>query len=1341
MRAIRNLSKHAEWLSMVEIAGPFLAISVLEKIFPQGLDAVASSRYRLLRSAYEEWQDAIDENDPLLTRIHQEWIRLVLVEILEFDNTVLFPFDRKMTEFVYQSPGQSETFAPDLFLRSGNGNVSLLISIQPPGTDLEKVKIGDRWPASIIERMTLLCRFSGVRLGLITNGERWMIVNAPVGNISGHVSWYSRLWFQEPITFKAFQSLLGLRRWFGPQDETLQSMLEESLQYHEEITDTLGEQVRRAVEVLVQCLDKADQDRNRTLLNDVKASELYEAGLTVMMRLVFILCAEERELLLLGDPIYDQYYAVTNLRSQLAEEADRHGPEILERRHDAWSRLLAVFRAIYGGIEHETLRMPALGGSLFDPDRFSFLEGRPKGTQWDKVNAKPLPIDNRTVLLLLNALQILEQRGSALLLSYRSLDVEQIGHVYEGLLEYTVQRLPEVTLRLECSQKAKNPNLTLSQIESARIEGESALVQLIKETTQRSESAITNDLRKNVDDETFGKIVVVCNGNLELANRIRPFSHLLQTDAWGDFIVYPANSFAITLGADRRETGTHYTPKLLTESIVEKTLEPIAYIGPAEGRPSAEWKLKSSSELLDIKVCDPTMGSGAFLVQVCRWLAERLVDAWRKEEDAGKFITVDGIVLDNSDGSESMPKSLDDRILISRRLVAEKCLYGVDLNPLAVELAKLSIWLVTLAKNRPFGFLDHNLRHGDSLLGIHRLDQLTKLSMTPEKDQGQLRIFGQNIEKSVCEIIEIRKRLREIPIRDIRDVQAMIKLDKEARQKIANIETIADALISEALRLSQNPRALEAALDSLAILADDSFDEITERSKHILSKNLTKDGSSQKVFHWPLEFPEVFIRGGFDAIVGNPPFMGGRRMRGALGDNIINWLLLLWPHASINADLCSFFFLRSEYLIRDNGTFGLLSTNTIGQGDTARTGLVFLINEKNCNIRFANSSFKWPGSATVIAALLIIQKGSWLGEKILNGKPTKIISPVLDDEEGWGEAQRLSENIEINFQGSVLAGMGFVLSSEEAHEYLFKKQENAVVLFPYLGGDDVNSHPEQKASRWAIDFRDKSLDECSKRWPELFDRVKNLVKPERDQARRKAHKIYWWHHGDKRPALYERIKQSEEIFVITRHTKYVAFIKVCSKQVFQESLCVLDLPSWGSFALLQCSFHDAWVRRGSSTVGETLRYTPSDYFDTYPFLHLQHEILNPIGERYHEHRKKIMQAQQEGLTATYNRFHNPSETTKDIHVLRDLQVEMDKATAYAYDWKDLNLGHDYYDTKQGIRFTISEETRRDVFQRLLELNHRLYQEETQTKFCKIKGSGNIHKINHPDLFDVTDHNQ
>ena len=114
-------------------------------------------------------------------------------------------------------------------------------------------------------------------------------------------------------------------------------------------------------------------------------------------------------------------------------------------------------------------------------------------------------------------------------------------------------------------------------------------------------------------------------------------------------------------------------------------------------------------------------------------------------------------------------------------------------------------------------------------------------------------------------------------------------------------------------------------------------------------------------------------------------------------------------------------------------------------------------------------------------------------------------------------------------------------------------------------------------------------------------------------------------------------------------------------------------------------------------------------------------LLDAIGQTYHDHRRQIMLSRQEGLTKTYNRFHDPDESAADIQTLRDLHVEMDKAVAAAYGWDDLDLGHGFHETKQGIRFTISESARREVLARLLKLNHERYAEEVAQGLHDKKG--------------------
>ncbi|HOV77598.1 MAG TPA: hypothetical protein PLS24_06195 [Sedimentisphaerales bacterium] len=267
-----------------------------------------------------------------------------------------------------------------------------------------------------------------------------------------------------------------------------------------------------------------------------------------------------------------------------------------------------------------------------------------------------------------------------------------------------------------------------------------------------------------------------------------------------------------------------------------------------------------------------------------------------------------------------MPKDPDERLLGARRLVAERCLYGVDMNPLAVELAKLSIWLVTLAKGRPFGFLDHNLRCGDSLLGIHRLDQLTKFRKNPDDGKyRQIMFFQDRIKTAVAEAVEMRNRLRTVPIRDVRDVYTMARLDAEARKKLKAIELVADAMIGAVLRANGNTRAINSALDSLAMQAgqylngdEEAGEELSALAREALSIDLPPGKPPRRPFHWPLEFPEVFAegRGGFDAMIGNPPYLFGE-----FRPRVISGLYSL---AKGQWDLCWLFVERALSLLSSN---------------------------------------------------------------------------------------------------------------------------------------------------------------------------------------------------------------------------------------------------------------------------------------------------------------------------------------------------------------------------------------------------------------------------------------
>lgn len=1313
------MSNNHDWLNLVEVSGPFIAVPVLREVLPQGLEALTSGRPQRLRAAYDEWRDAVDADDADLPAIHSAWIDEVLQSALDVDDQVLRRAATLPERLKASLPEHGVIIVPDLaIVNPTRGDAPLLlVQLYDPDTDLDATRNYDGLALTPGDRMVALLRAIGCPVGLVTNGERWMLIHAPVGAVASFASWYARLWGQEPETLRAFVSLLGVRRFFGPDSERLPVLFERSLKHQDDVTDALGEQVRRAVEVLVQSLDRADQDRNRDLLHDVDPKELYEAGLTVMMRLVFLLAAEERGLLLLGDPRYDAFYALSSLRMQLRVDTE----EILERRRSAWSRLLALFRGVYGGIDHPLLRLPAMGGSLFDPDRYPFLEGRKKGTNWRSDPAEPLPIDDRTVLLLLEAIQTFEGRT----LSYRALDVEQIGHVYEGLLERTVQRVHDVTLELEGSTKAKNARVALGEIESARLDGAARIVEILKDRSERSEPAIRNAIGREPDERVAARLLTVCRGDVALRDRILPYAELLRTDPWGYPLVHNAGAFVVVLGADRRESGTHYTPKSLTEKIVEETLTPIVYRGPAEGTARADWKLKSADELLDLKVCDPAMGSGAFLVQACRWLADRLVEAWSDMEALGGKIDDEGRVraADDADGFEPLSRDTEERAILARRLIAERCLYGVDKNPLAVELAKLSLWLTTLAKGRPFGFLDHNLRSGDSLLGIHDLGQLIELDMKP-MGGAQLRLFGRTIQSAVEKALALRSQLRSIPIHDIRDVEAMAALDRQTRAELVLPEMIADALIGIILAAdSSGERAVRIA--TLAVAADQAASGDGNAQSRV-SRNVTRDlssnaatSASHRPFHWPLQFPEVFSGGksGFDCMIFNPPFLGGTKISLANGQNYLRYIKGNYVSKQ-NTDLSAYFVQRAHVLVKSNGDYGFLATATIAQSDTREASLELVIRDGG-RIRFAASNLPWPGSASVRISVLSIEASQTLNQCVLNGIKVDAISSFLTAGDSITENPKKINNSAPSFKGVMVSGNDlFQVNEQEYIDYVSDDSRNSEVIKPFLVGADIMRSPESKPSRMIIDFGDMGLAAAST-FIKPFDHIVRKVKPFRETVNRKSHREYYWKYGDVRQGLRAAIAPLSKCLVSGQTVKYLCFVWCPTNWIFDQKCVVLATEDDRVFPVVNSNLYDTWARKFSSTLGETLSFAPSDAYETFPFPTSYRDDLSVAGLALDLARCEATKKRKVGLTEIYNAFNDPNCVDAEILSLRNAHQCVERFVISSYGWSDIDSELSFHSVKSlpegdRLRFTISDKTRGELLSRLVELNRERHDEETRS---------------------------
>jgi hypothetical protein len=1363
---------HAEWLSLVENSGPFLSMPVLMRAFPQGLDAHDPEGSRDLRLAHEEWEDSqLGHPDPAL---HTAWVRFVLTRTLEFPEEIVAQGQAIPSALSVPVLEHGETLSPDLVIRTpdgrdDSGSPRLLIQVYPPAQGLERAVAGRHWKASPQTRMADLLRSLRAQglhayVGLVTNGEHWMLVSAAADEAIGYASWFASLWLDEPLTLRAFRSLLGLRRFFGVSDrDTLEALLRESASTQEEVTDQLGYQVRRAVEVLVQALDQADKDQQRTLLRDVPERQLYEAAVTIMMRLVFLFAAEERGLLLLGDPLFDQHYAVSTLRAKLRETADLHGEEVLERRFDAWCRLLGTFRAVHGGIRHDRLILPAYGGSLFDPNRFPFLEGRKAGTSWMTTPAESLPVSNRTVLHLLEALQILQVRvpgggaAEARRLSFRALDIEQIGHVYEGLLDHTALRASGPVLGLMGARDAEE-EVSLDELEDLRAQGRTRLTEFLKDRTKRSANALDNALTYQPMGEDTTRLLTVCDGDASLEDRVRPFAGLLREDTRGYPVVITPGSVYVTQGADRRTTGTHYTPRSLTEPLVQHVLDPLVYEGPAEGKPRERWTLKPAKELLGLRVCDMAMGSGAFLVQTCRYLSARLAEAWeeverRRPEAPG--ITPEGLPSVGGVGERLIPRDTEERLALARRLVTDRCLYGVDKNALAVEMAKLSLWLVTLQKDRPFTFLNHALKCGDSLLGVTSSEQVEWLHLDPGPGR-QLPLWGEVCATALQSATEKRRRLESFPVQDIRDAKEKARLLAEADQAMEPVRLIADLLIGAALKTAgKQAGALDDAVGEIAARLGPAFDEtrpVEERNRdleqlrRVATTLLSGSASTARPrLHWALEFPEVFGSAdrnerGFDAVVTNPPFLGGQKITGLLGTDYRNYLVRhIAEQKRGSADLCAYFFLRANQVLRVGGGGGMLATNTIAQGDTREVGLEQLL-AQGCSIPRAVPSRKWPGTANLEVAHVWIRRGPWGGVYVLDDLQVPGITAFLTPPGTLsGKPYRLEANRNKSFQGSIVLGMGFVLTSEQAQELIGREPRNRDVVFPYLNGEDLNSRPDQSPSRWVINFKDWPLrrgapgqwrtadpnrqkewlrqgivpDDYSKPvaadYRECLAILEAKVKPERAKLKRAIRRERWWQFAERAPKLYGTIARLTRVLVRTQVSKHHMFVFVPSGLVYDQRLVCVATDSFSDFAVLQSTIHEEWGLLYGSTLETRPTYTPSTGFETFPFP--ENEIPGRIGSAYSATRKEALDLLSTGLTLLYNRLHDPQERLPKLSSLRDLHVSLDNALVSAYGWTDMDLGHAFRETKQGVRFTISERARQEVLARLLALNHERYADE------------------------------
>ncbi len=1068
-------------------------------------------------------------------------------------------------------------------------------------------------------------------------------------------------------------------------DSILEKYHQEALKSGSRIRSKLSEAVERGIVMLANgLLANADNHALRQWAAEQPdaPAAYYEALLKLIYRLLFVMVIEERDLIFpppetraddgldgLRGPqpmahrdVYYQFYSLKRLRGLALNHRLANA-----REYDLWESLRNTFALFEPGGTGAKLGIGPLAGSLFGTQALSALQG-------GRVN-------NRVLLECLRGLSQFDNgQGGVMPVNYASLDVEEFGSVYEGLLEYA----------------------------------------------------------PHIDPKTL--------------------------------------EFRFVKGQDRSSSGSHYTPDELVQPLIKHSLEHLIAdrtVAPDAAEPKREAAIQ---QLLQLKVTDVTCGSGHILLAAARRI---------------------GLEVSRLRSQEEQPNPM--AIREGTRDAIQRCIYGVDRNPLAVELCKVALWLEAHVPGRPLGFLDHRIKCGDAIVGVGHLEDLQKGIPTEafktftseekslgaalrkrnqkERKDREARVGGDYQTNLLSEQFSVKDRLAafrqnfarfaEMPERTVAEIE-----EKEAAyRKLSQgsnwwfIKTLCDVQIAQFFI----PKT-----DDKRVVTDSRFFEMMRGARDTQAEGAAvSESSERRFFHWFLEFPEVFAGGGFDCVLGNPPFLGGLKIPDKI-DEIAHEYLQSMFHASGRADLVSYFFRRTYTLIGSAGKISLLATNTISQGDTRIAGLQSILKLGGV-INFAIPSIVWPGAAEVrVASVSLSTKSGASAKKYIGSSEVTFISSYLDSAPEL-HPYKIKSNKNESFQGDNVAGLGFSITRSEVKTMIESDPKNEQVLFPYIDGDTLNKSPEMVTENYIISFGERTESDAIS-FKEPYRKLIKDVYPERQtkNAKKYPRMVYeWWKFWNYRKELHRQLDNLDEVLCVARVSRTLAFAVVNAKQVFHEKLVVMTRSLDETFPVLQSDFHNYWAWKYCTTMKDDLTYTSSAIYQTFPFPEANLFKLVESGCFFRSKRREDLLLLSLGLTKLYNQFHNAHLTTdydtlwsdgtltiapaelkkrkqsketynlyrhldktpgtismgeavERIAELRRLHKEMDQAVLAAYGWDKpgrywgpaIRLRHDFHEVdylpdNDNVRYTIHPEARREVLKRLLLLNHEIHAAEVR----------------------------
>lgn len=766
--------------------------------------------------------------------------------------------------------------------------------------------------------------------GILTNGRHWRLyyqnalsvaedfLEIDLGKVFGLPGCDPEL-LDEPVdpqhAFRLFVLIFG-RGAFLPVDQGRSFHLiaiEEARQWEEKVRKDLADTVfDRVFPLLIAAIPAADQAQPEQI-DENYAEEVRQAAMFLLYRLLFVLYAEDRNLLPDERGPYADY-CLTRLREEIRERHEQ-GQAQLARSTAYWSRLETIFGAISEG--DDDLGIPPYNGGLFASDGNALLN-RIKLSD-DTLAKAILPLSHR------------EENGCLRYINYRDLSVQQLGSIYESILEYGV------------------------------------------------ESDNAGNVRPRSDNEA------------------------------------------------RHRSGSYYTPEPLVSLIIDKSVGPLVKeklaafeTALAEGATREELrKHDPAMAMLSLRIVDPAMGSGHFLVSLVDWLSDKVLTAIGDAESmAGGDYTSplvdriaelrEGITANAREhGWPIVEEQLDNRHIV-RRMVLKRCVHGVDFNPMAVELAKVALWLHSFTAGAPLSFLDHHLRCGNSVLGswvrptmdwleergalisnrhfatlsnvVHNMEEIEALTDTDIAQVDQSKSLFETVAEASAPLAAILSMAKADDLMGVLD--AKVRRPRETAEAIladgaSRLEKMADGPAKEKEaakieRAAEKARVAQESFDraeAMKLVYEGTFgdpSQIASGAVEVLDadarieldlggpepvqgslmpshrpddrRSATADrlvrearaiAAEQRFFHWEVAFPGVWSRitsadrsGGFDAVIGNPPYVRQEEI-----SPIKPALASAFDTFTGTADLYVYFYEQGIKLLKPGGRMGYVVTN------------------------------------------------------------------------------------------------------------------------------------------------------------------------------------------------------------------------------------------------------------------------------------------------------------------------------------------------------------------------------------------------------------------------------